>query len=120
MAEKNPLRAWEKEKALIPGMIRTYCHGHHGTRGKEICADCADLTEYALFRLGKCPLKENKKFCSFCRIHCYKPDYRVKIKAVMRYSGPRMLFTHPIFAIDHVVQMLQYKKAQKSAGEAEK
>ena len=39
---------------------------------------------------------------------------REKIKAVMKYSGPRMLFTHPIFAISHVVQMIKYKKRLKS------
>ena len=36
-----------------------------------------------------------------------------KIKAVMRYSGPRMLPNHPIFSISHVVQMIQYKKKIK-------
>ena len=110
------LKAWEKEKKLIPVMIKKYCHGKHKTKGKVICDECKELTEYALFRLEKCPFKVNKKFCSFCKIHCYKPDMREKIKAVMKYSGPRMLFTHPIFAISHVVQMIKYKKQQK--GEA--
>ena len=107
------LKAWEKEKKLIPVMIKKYCHGSHKTKGKAICDECKQLTEYALFRLEKCPFKVNKKFCSFCKIHCYKPDMREKIKAVMKYSGPRMLFTHPIFAISHVVQMIKYKKQQK-------
>ncbi len=112
--EKTPkeLRAWEKEKELIPVMIRKYCHGKHKKKG-EVCEDCRALTEYALFRLEKCPFKVNKKFCSFCKIHCYKPDMREKIKDVMRWSGPRMLFSHPIFAISHVVQMISYKKKLK-------
>ena len=110
---EKELKAWEKEKKLIPVMISKYCHGNHNTKGKAICDECQELTEYALFRLGKCPFKINKKFCSFCKIHCYKPDMREKIKAVMKYSGPRMLFTHPIFAISHVVQMIKYKKQQK-------
>ena len=106
-------RQWEKEKELIPGMIRMYCHGHHGTKGKEVCEDCRALTEYAEFRLSKCPFKKNKQFCSFCRIHCYTPENREKIKAVMKYSGPRMMFTHPVFATGHVVQMLRYKRSLK-------
>ncbi len=112
--EKTPkeLRAWEKEKQLIPVMIRKYCHGKHKTKG-EVCEDCKALTEYALFRLEKCPFKVNKKFCSFCKIHCYKPDMREKIKDVMRWAGPRMLFTHPIFAIKHVVQMVSFKQKLK-------
>lgn len=110
---KNELKAWEKEKKLIPVMIKKYCRGKHKTKGKEICAECSELTEYALFRLSKCPFKVNKKFCSFCKIHCYKPEMREKIKAVMKYAGPRMLFTHPIFAVSHVLQMIKYKKQLK-------
>ena len=110
------LRAWEKEKQLIPVMIEQYCHGKHKTKGGEVCEECRALTEYALFRLEKCPFKVNKKFCSFCKIHCYKPDMRAKIKDVMKWSGPRMLFSHPVFAISHVVQMIRYKKTLKKEG----
>ena len=37
--QKTPkeLKAWEKEKKLIPVMIKKYCHGKHGTRGEELC-----------------------------------------------------------------------------------
>lgn len=115
--KNRELKAWEKEKKLIPVMIRKYCKGKHkaerkaqGVQGKGTCAECRELTKYALFRLEKCPFKVNKKFCSFCKIHCYKPEMREKIKAVMKYSGPRMLPSHPIFAISHVVQMIKYKK----------
>ena len=31
------LKAWEKEKKLIPEMIKKYCHGKHGTKGEELC-----------------------------------------------------------------------------------
>ena len=41
---------------------------------------------------------------------------REKIKAVMKWSGPRMLFTHPVFAFKHVFQMIGYKR--KLRGEA--
>ena len=107
------LKAWEKEKKLIPVMIRKYCHGKHGTKGEELCETCKALTEYALFRLEKCPFKKNKQFCSFCKIHCYKPDMRQKIKDVMKWAGPRMIFTHPVFAFKHVFQMIKYKKKLK-------
>ena len=118
---KDDLNAWNKEKKLIPVMLKMYCKGKHKTTRKaqgiprgEVCAECKELTEYALFRLEKCPFKVNKKFCSFCKIHCYKPEMREQIKAVMKYAGPSMLFTHPIFAISHVVQMIKYKKRLKS------
>lgn len=118
--KNKEFKAWEKEKKLIPVMIRKYCKGKHkhkrkeqGIKGNGTCAECKDLIEYALFRLDKCPFKVNKKFCSFCKIHCYKPEMREKIRAVMKYFGPRMLPSHPIFAISHVVQMIKYKKSLK-------
>ena len=119
MSKNKELKAWEKEKKLIPVMIRKYCRGKHKAERKaqgvkeNVCTECKELTEYALFRLEKCPFKVNKKFCSFCKIHCYKPEMRERIKAVMKYSGPRMLFSHPIFAVSHVVQMINYKKSLK-------
>ena len=106
-------RKWEQQKRLIPVMIRMYCHGTHHTRGKAVCEDCRALTDYALYRLEKCPFKKDKSFCSCCRVHCYRPDMRAKIKAVMKYSGPRMLFSHPFFAISHVVQVIKFKKQQE-------
>lgn len=110
-SKKGQLKKWEKEKKLIPVMIKKYCKGVH-KKGK-LCEECKALTDYALFRLEKCPFKVNKQFCSFCKVHCYKPEYRQGIKNVMRYSGPRMIFTHPIFALSHVVQMIKFKRSTK-------
>ena len=118
MKTPKELKAWEKERKLIPVMIRMYCHGNHGTKGEALCEECRALTEYALFRLEKCPFKANKKFCSFCKIHCYKPDMREKIKDVMKWAGPRMIFTHPVFALGHVFQMIKYKKKLKKEEKA--
>lgn len=109
---KKEYKHWRQEVELIPKMIRIYCKGKHKTKD-GLCTECEELKDYALFRLSKCPFKVNKGFCSFCKIHCYKPDMREKIKDVMKYSGPRMLFTHPIFSISHVVQMIKYKKSLK-------
>ena len=101
-------------------MIRMYCRGNHKeerkaeeVKVKELCSKCRELAEYAAFRLEKCPFKKNKGFCSYCKIHCYKPEYRAEMKEVMKYSGPRMLFTHPIFAMSHVTAMFKYKKQLK-------
>lgn len=111
---------WNREKKLIPVMVHTYCAGNHKSgrkeekvQRKEVCSKCNALTEYALFRLEKCPFKKNKGFCSYCKIHCYKPEYRAQMKEVMRYAGPRMLFSHPIFALSHVVAMFKNKRKEK-------
>lgn len=111
---KKELKHWEQEKKLIPQMVKIYCKGHKHERGEdELCPECRELLDYSLFRLDKCPFKKNKQFCSFCKIHCYKPDMKVKIKDIMKYSGPKLLFSHPIFSISHVVQMIKYKKSLK-------
>lgn len=108
---------WKKEKKLIPVMIKMYCKGNHKEKRKDehvkrngVCSSCQKLTQYALFRLEKCPFKKDKGFCSYCKIHCYLPEYRQEISKVMRYSGPRMIFTHPIFACSHVVGVIKHKR----------
>lgn len=116
MPSEKELREWKREKRLIPVMIREYCHHYHHTHGKEVCPECQELTDYALLRLDKCPFKVNKGFCSFCKIHCYQKEMKEKIRKVMRYSGPRMVFTHPIYAFSHVAQMIRYKRAQSKGG----
>ena len=93
----------EREKRMVSEMIALYCKKKHGTKG-ELCPDCAALDAYARLRAEKCPFMETKTFCSNCRVHCYKPEMRDKIREVMRFSGPRMLFHHPIMAIRHLIE----------------
>ena len=90
-------------------MIRVYCKGQHGTK-QGLCEDCAALERYAHLRSDRCPFMENKTFCSNCKVHCYKPEMRDRIRAVMRYSGPRMIFYHPVMALRHVITSKQEKK----------
>ncbi len=81
-------------------MIRVFCRGVHGVEIGE-CAECAELQAYADKRLEKCPYQDEKPPCLDCPIHCYQPARREQVKAVMRYSGPRMFLRHPIFALRH-------------------
>lgn len=99
----------EREKRTVALMIRLYCRKKHGTSG-VLCADCQALTEYALMRSDKCPFMEKKTFCSNCHVHCYKPEMREKIREVMRFSGPRMIFRHPVMAIRHLIESKKEKK----------
>lgn len=101
----------EKEKKVVKLMIKIYCKGHkHSGRP---CQSCSELIEYVDQRIERCPLMETKTYCNNCKIHCYKPDMKIKIKEVMRYSGPRMLFSHPIMVIDHVYQEIKHKSKNK-------
>lgn len=99
----------DREKRVVTEMIRLYCRKNHRT--KEICPDCRALAEYAAARSDKCPFMETKTFCSNCKVHCYKPEMREKIRTVMRFSGPRMIFYHPIMAVRHVIESRKEKRS---------
>ncbi len=91
----------KRESDTIAVMIALYCHKLHFADG--LCNQCKKLLDYARERLDKCPFGESKTTCAKCPVHCYKPEMRQQIRAVMRYSGPRMIYRHPIMAIQHLV-----------------
>jgi Nitrous oxide-stimulated promoter len=91
-----------RERKTVAAMIRVYCRGHHTSRS-GLCGDCARLHEYAMGRLDHCPLGTDKPTCVNCPVHCYKPELRERIREVMRYAGPRMLWRHPLLAILHLL-----------------
>ncbi len=99
----------EREKRIVSQMIALYCKKKHGASG-ALCPDCAALDAYAKQRSDKCPFMETKTFCSNCKVHCYKPEMREKIRDVMRFSGPRMMFHHPVTAVRHVIETKKEKK----------
>lgn len=101
----------EREKATVSWMIAIYCSKKHGC--KTLCPQCAALDAYARQRSDRCPFMETKTFCSNCKVHCYKKDMREKIREVMRFSGPRMIFHHPIMAIRHVIESKKEKKCME-------
>lgn len=99
----------EQEKQLVSQMIALYCRKKHNTRG-ILCDECLSLDKYARFRSDHCPFIETKIFCSNCKVHCYNREMRRKICEVMRFSGPRMIFYHPIIVIRHVIYSKKEKK----------
>lgn len=110
----NPETKRAREKRVVAEMITLYCRDHHKD-GQAPCPDCAALIAYAHLRSDKCPFMETKTFCSNCTVHCYQPDMREKIRQVMRYAGPRMLKTHPILAIRHLIESKLEKRRQNRA-----
>lgn len=91
----------KRESETVKTMIELYCHDHHSFNG--LCLECLSLIEYAQRRLEGCPFQEGKTTCAKCPVHCYSPDMREKIRTIMRYSGPRMLYKHPTAALWHLV-----------------
>ena len=110
-------------------MIRMYCHNQHYAKGL-LCEDCQELLDYARERLEKCPFREGKPTCAKCPVHCYTPIMRGRVRAVMRYAGPRMAYRHPLLTALHfldgrtentaVKELLEAKNyPRKSAGRYE-
>jgi len=91
-----------REKKTIEVMIRMYCDRHHEGEA-YLCDECSKLLDYARKRLQNCPFKEDKPTCAHCTIHCYKHDMRQKIREIMRFSGPRMIYSHPVLAFYHLI-----------------
>ncbi len=93
------LRA-RRERRTVSAMIEIYCRGNHAPAGAP-CAGCLELLEYAHRRLDACPFAREKPTCARCTVHCYDRAHRERVRAVMRYSGPRMLVWHPVLALLH-------------------
>jgi hypothetical protein len=91
-----------RERSIVEIMLKIYCLNRHGSRG-ELCTDCREILDYAKQKLDRCPFQEGKTTCGNCRVHCYKPGMRDKIKEVMRYTGPRMMYRHPLLALSHLI-----------------
>lgn len=108
-------KAKKDDFGTVMFMIELYCRGKHKTKKGELCDECKELAEYVGYRRSLCPFGDDKPFCSNCSIHCYKSEMREKIKAVMRYSGPRMLFYDPRIALAHVFETIARKKREKKA-----
>ena len=128
MDEQEVLQKRIKEQKTVTLMIQLYCRKNHKEAFKAykskgglipekdfLCDECRDLAEYAKQRSQHCPYiaKGTKTFCSSCKTHCYKPEYREKIRKVMRYSGPRMIFFMPGLCIKHVIDNFKHQEKNK-------
>ncbi|MCD7971481.1 MAG: nitrous oxide-stimulated promoter family protein [Candidatus Azobacteroides sp.] len=82
------------EKQLVAHMIGLYCRKKH--HRDKLCPECSELVGYTCARLDKCPFGNHKGTCKKCPVHCYRKDMREKIRTVMAFSGPRILFYHPV------------------------
>ena len=136
-------RKREREQEIVSQMIALYCKGNHSAhcsaplreQGDEmrqvpegaalwerdsgerrnLCPECAELEAYAHARSERCPFMEEKTFCSNCTVHCYRPEMRERIRTAMRYTGPRILFHHPVMAIRHMIESQRERRRVRSS-----
>jgi len=104
-----------------------YCRAHHddrereplvsegvdcaiyGTRIPVLCAEDASFARYVEQRTKYCP-HHPKPFCAFCETKCYKSDMAQYSRTVMRWAGPRSLFSrYWLRALQHGAQTVRYR-----------
>ena len=101
-AKQDKAKRIERDLGIITRFIEVFCrekhtaeracsqHGVEKTLGNPskhaLCADCRDLLAYATDRLNRCPMDPKPK-CKDCPVHCYKPEYRGRMREVMKFSG---------------------------------
>ncbi len=90
-----------REKRTVKAMVEVYCDDHHSAG--ELCRECRELLNYAETCLDRCPFQEEKTTCANCPVHCYQPAMKERIREVMKYSGPRMTYRHPVLAVRHMI-----------------
>ena len=106
-------RRIRREKKTIGTMIGMYCRSRHG-RSVESCEACRSLLSYAELKIDKCFFHDSKPACNECRVHCYSRETREEIRAVMRFSGPRMMLFHPVLGGLHIVDRLRHRGERPS------
>lgn len=106
LAKLETIPRLREEAETIEAMVRCFCRAEHKDREKSdagLCPECETFLAYAKKRLACCPYGAEKPVCAKCRIHCYKPAERELARSIMRFAGPRLMFSHPILALKHLM-----------------
>ena len=102
----------EREMKTLEFMIGIYCRKKHKHKD-GLCEECKELLDYARLRRSLCPFGDKKTFCSNCKIHCYKKEMHEKMRNVMKFAGPRMIFYDPKQALGHVAETIRVRRQRK-------
>jgi hypothetical protein len=98
-------RRIRREKQTIGVMIGMYCRARHGVPS-ALCNECGALLAYAHRKIDACVFHSHKPVCNGCRMHCYAQGMREEVRDVMRFSGPRMLVSHPVLGVLHMLDRI--------------
>lgn len=93
-------RRIKREKRTIDAMVKIFCKAGHSNEA-GLCKDCREFLAYAHLRLERCRYKNHKPTCGHCPVHCYNPGMKARAMEIMKYSGPRMGYRHPILSLFH-------------------
>jgi hypothetical protein len=93
-------RRLNREWKTLEAMLKIYCRDQHGA-SHVLCLECQELLNYANMRLDRCRFGVEKPTCAKCPVHCYQRERREQVRIIMRYSGPRILWEHPLMSLRH-------------------
>lgn len=99
-----------KELETIEAMVQIYCRARHGQN--SLCPDCKEFIDYARKRLACCPYGSQKPVCQKCKCHCFGGTNKQKVKEVMAFSGPRLIFKRPGLLVRHLIASLRKAPAK--------
>lgn len=118
--ETDPVLREEAE--TLRAMTGLYCRDRHGTSGRpgELCPGCEAFLAYALKRLACCPYGAKKPVCAKCRIHCYRAAEKADARRIMAYAGPRLMLSHPILTVKHLIKSVTVTPPEKPRNRAKK
>lgn len=120
MARLETIPRLNEEKRTLEAMVASFCHAHHGTKKGELCDNCRDFLAYALKRLACCPYGADKPACARCKIHCYRPAEKARARDIMRWAGPRLIFSHPVLTIKHMWYQFTKEAPEKPRNRSQK
>ena len=119
-----------KDTKLVAHFTAWYCAAHHQNRKRSpiasagtaagiygrqaiiLCEECAEYIRRVEILTEKCPF-DPKPFCTICNIKCYTPQMAEYARAIMRYSGPRSIFSRYWYrAIQHAIASKRLRKKQ--------
>ncbi|HBX49545.1 MAG TPA: nitrous oxide-stimulated promoter family protein [Bacteroidales bacterium] len=95
------------EIKTVHAMFQMHCTHFH-SHDKKLCPDCQTLAMYAEQRIKNCVFGNNKPTCKKCPVHCFNSKMREKIKSIMRWSGPKMIYKHPFLCLKHMIQSFRF------------
>jgi hypothetical protein len=84
-----------------PVALKTHDIARICGRHLELCATCHKLLAHAFVKRTHCPF-DPKPMCKQCPDHCYAPEYRVRIREVMKFSGRRLVLRGRLHYLRHL------------------
>ena len=92
-----------RDRKILEAMGRIFCKAHHSGEKDPygLCPSCRETVEATLVRTAVCPYGHEGN-CQDCDIHCQRGEAQERIREIMRYAAPRMVFRHPLMTAEYL------------------